>query len=168
MYGEAAMTDWMFQKWFAVFCAGDFSLDNAPQLVGQVVVDTNQTETLIENNQCYTTWKIADMLKISKSSDEIICTCSVMLITLMFGFHISWAKKNFLTVFPHAILYLKIMKMFCFKNKMKWAMSGRDHRASEMNHHQTCQRLVFIQGVVKMVGLEKSPLLWAPSRKPND
>ena len=82
------MTDRVFQKWFAMFRAGDFSLDNAPQLVGQVVVDTNQTETLIENNQCYTTWKLADMFKISKSSDEIICTSSVMLITLMFGFHI--------------------------------------------------------------------------------
>ena len=37
------MTDRVFQKWFAMFRAGDFSLDNAPQLVGQVVVDTNQT-----------------------------------------------------------------------------------------------------------------------------
>ena len=85
MYEEAAMTDQMCQKWFAMFCAGAFSLDNAPQLVRQVVVDTNQIETLIENNQCYTTWKIADMLKIYKSSVEIICTSSVMLITLMIG-----------------------------------------------------------------------------------
>ena len=33
-------------------------------------VDSNQIETLIENNQSYTTWEIADKLKISKSSTE--------------------------------------------------------------------------------------------------
>ena len=32
MYGEGAVTDQMCQKWFVKFCAGDFSLDNAPQL----------------------------------------------------------------------------------------------------------------------------------------
>ena len=32
MYAEGAVTDQMCQKWFVKFCAGDFSLDNAPQL----------------------------------------------------------------------------------------------------------------------------------------
>ena len=33
-------------------------------------LDSDQTETLIENNQCYTTRGIANILKISKSSIE--------------------------------------------------------------------------------------------------
>ena len=32
-----------------------------------VEVDSDEIETLIESNQCYTTWEIADILKISKS-----------------------------------------------------------------------------------------------------
>ena len=57
----------MCQKWFEKFCAGDFSLDDAPQLGRPVEVDSDQVETLIENNQCYTTKEIANILKISKS-----------------------------------------------------------------------------------------------------
>ena len=68
VYGEGAVTDRTCLKWFAKFRAGDFSLDNAPQLGRQVEVDSDQIETLIENNQCYTTREIADILKISKSS----------------------------------------------------------------------------------------------------
>ena len=64
------MTDKTCQKWFVKFCAGDFSLDDAPRSGGPVEVDSDQIETLIENNQCYTTWEIADILKISKSSIE--------------------------------------------------------------------------------------------------
>ena len=30
-YGEGAVTDQMYQKWFVKFHIGDFSLDNAPQ-----------------------------------------------------------------------------------------------------------------------------------------
>ena len=45
-------------------------LDNAPQLGRPVEVDSDQIKTLIENNQRYTTQEIADILKISKSSDE--------------------------------------------------------------------------------------------------
>ena len=40
VYGEAAVTDQMCQKWFAKFCAGDFSLDSAPQLDKPVEVDS--------------------------------------------------------------------------------------------------------------------------------
>ena len=53
VYGEGAVTDWTCQKWFAKFRAGDFSLDNAPQLDRPVEVDSDQIETLSENNQCY-------------------------------------------------------------------------------------------------------------------
>ena len=36
VYGEGAVTDQMCQKWFAKFCAGDFSLDDAPQSLDQL------------------------------------------------------------------------------------------------------------------------------------
>ena len=44
VYGEDAVTDWMCQKCFAKFCAGDFSLDIAPWPGRPVEVD--QIETL--------------------------------------------------------------------------------------------------------------------------
>ena len=61
------MTDGTCQEWFAKFGAGDFSLDDATQSGRPVKVDGDQIETLSENNQHYTMWKIADILKISKS-----------------------------------------------------------------------------------------------------
>ena len=67
VYGESAVTDRTCQKWLVKFCAGDFSLDDAPWSGRPVEVDSNQIETIIENNQHYTTWEIADILKISKS-----------------------------------------------------------------------------------------------------
>ena len=71
MYGEGAVTDEMCQKWFVKFCAGDFSLDDAPWLGRPVEVDSNQIEALIENNQCYTTQEISNMLKIHKINKVI-------------------------------------------------------------------------------------------------
>ena len=41
------------------FRAGDFSLDDAPRSGRPVEVDSNQIETLIENNQHYTMWETA-------------------------------------------------------------------------------------------------------------
>ena len=70
VYGEGAVTDRMCQKWFAKFHAGYFLLDNVPWSDRPAEVDSNQIETLIENNQRYTTWEIANILKISKSSTE--------------------------------------------------------------------------------------------------
>ena len=67
MYGEGAVTDQMCQKWSVKFHAGDFSLDDAPQPGRPVEVDSDQIETLIENNQCYTMWEVANILKTSKS-----------------------------------------------------------------------------------------------------
>ena len=63
--GEGDVTDWMCQKWFAKFRAGDFSLDDAPWSGRRVEVDSDQIET-IENHQRYPTWEIPSMLKISK------------------------------------------------------------------------------------------------------
>ena len=70
VYGEGAMTEQTCQKWFAKFRAWDFSLDDAPWSGRPVEVDSDQIETLIENNQRYTTREIADILKISKPSVE--------------------------------------------------------------------------------------------------
>ena len=67
---KKCVTDPKGQKWFAKFCAGDFSLDNAPWLGRAAEVDSDETEILTESNQCYTTQKITDILKISKSSAE--------------------------------------------------------------------------------------------------
>ena len=66
-YGEGAVTNETCQKWFVKFHAGDFSLDDAPQSGGPFEVDSDQIKTLIENNQYYATWEIADILKIPKS-----------------------------------------------------------------------------------------------------
>ena len=52
------------------FRAEDFSLDDAPQLGRPVEVDSDQIKKIAENNQCYTTWERADILKISKSNAE--------------------------------------------------------------------------------------------------
>ena len=67
MYREGAVTDGMGPKWFVKFCAGDFLLNNTPGWGRPFEVDSDQIETLIENNQCSTMWKLADILKISKS-----------------------------------------------------------------------------------------------------
>ena len=112
--GEGAVTDRTCQKWFAKFCAGDFSLDDAPQSDRPVEVDSNEMEIIIENNQCYTMQEIADILKISKSSIEN------HLHQLGYVHHFDvWvphklSEKTFLTIFPHAILYLNVMKVFRF------------------------------------------------------
>ena len=70
VYGEGAVTDQTCQKWFAKFHAGDFSMDDAPRSGRPAEVDSDQIETLTENNQCYTMQEIANILKISKSRVE--------------------------------------------------------------------------------------------------
>ena len=67
VYGAGGMIDQMCQKWFAKFCAGDFSLDNAPRSGRPPEVESDQIETLIENNQHFTMQEIADILKTPKS-----------------------------------------------------------------------------------------------------
>ena len=71
-YGRGAVTDQMCQKWFAKFGAGDFSLDDAPWWGRPLEVDSEQIKTLIENNQHYTTWERAGILKISKSKALLV------------------------------------------------------------------------------------------------
>ena len=71
VYGEDAMTNQMYQKQFVKFLAGDFSLDDAPWLGRPIEVDSDQIETLIENNQLSTSQEIADILKIPKINKVI-------------------------------------------------------------------------------------------------
>ena len=42
VYGESTVTDQTCQKWFVKFCAGDFSLDIAPQSGRPIELDTDQ------------------------------------------------------------------------------------------------------------------------------
>ena len=67
MYGEGAVTDWMWEKWFVKFRAGEFLQGHAPGSGRPVEVDSDQSQTLTENNQHYTMRERADILKISKS-----------------------------------------------------------------------------------------------------
>ena len=65
--GEGAMINRTCQKWFAKFHAADFLLDGAPWSGRPVEVNSDQTETLIENNKHYIMQEIHGILKISKS-----------------------------------------------------------------------------------------------------
>ena len=85
------------QKWFSKFHAGDFSLDDAPQSGRPVEVDSNQIETLIENNQCNTMRKIAaNVLKISKPIKLLVKMKDVSFIF--------WKKTHTFSVPPNTCL----------------------------------------------------------------
>ena len=62
VYGEDALTDRTCQRWLAKFCAGAFWQDDAPRSCRSVEVDSDQTETLIKNNECSNIWEIANIL----------------------------------------------------------------------------------------------------------
>ena len=70
-----------------------------------VEVDSDQIETIIENNQRYSMGEIPDILKISKSSAEnhLHQLGYVNYFDVWVPHKLS--KKNLLTIFPHAILY---------------------------------------------------------------
>ena len=55
----------MCQKWFAKFRARDFLLKDAPWSGRSV--DSDQIKTLIENNQCNTTWKTGEGMPMAGS-----------------------------------------------------------------------------------------------------
>ena len=147
-----------------------------PQSGRPVEVDSDQIETLIENNQHYTTQKIDDILKYPNQALKIIC------INLVNHFDVwvphKW-KKSFLTIFPHAVLYWNITKHPVFKTNFdgQWKVDTVQKYGVEENvgqvkwtitNHTKGQSSSKEGVVVYMVELERSPLLWAPSRKPND
>ena len=101
VYGECTVTDQTWQKWFAKFHAGDFSLDGAPQLGRPVEVDSDQIETLTENNQCYTMQETADILKTAKSIKLLVKMKGVSFIL--------WKKLNGLFGQPKCTLMTNVM-----------------------------------------------------------
>ena len=92
-------------------------LDNVLQSGRPVEVDSNQIDTLIENDQYYIMPEIADILKISKSIFENHFH------QLGYVNHFdAWVphkicRKKFLTAFAHELLYLNVMKGSVFKTK---------------------------------------------------
>ena len=66
------VSDQTCQKQSVKLYAGDSSLDDAPWSGRPVEINSNQIETLMENNQCYTMWEIANILKISKSTKLLV------------------------------------------------------------------------------------------------
>jgi len=55
------------RKWFARFKADNFNLEDQDARVGPPPGE-DQIKTLIENNPCYTTHKLAEMLNMLKST----------------------------------------------------------------------------------------------------
>ena len=113
---RGAVTDRMCRKWFVKFWAGNFLLDDAPWLGRPVEVDRDQIETLIENNQCYTTWEITNILKISESIKLLVKMKSVSFIL--------WKKLNRLVGQPNIctcgcpnyIVFHLMYRKFCLLN----------------------------------------------------
>ena len=88
IYGEGAATDRTCQKWFAKFSAGDFSLDDAPRSGSPIEVDSDQIEAL-RTIKVIPRGRQPTYSKYPNQVLKIICTSLVMLIALIFGFHIS-------------------------------------------------------------------------------
>ena len=111
---EGAVTDQICKKWFTKFCIRKSLLDDAPESGRSVEVDSNQIETLIENNQYYSMQKTADILKISKSNVE------KYLHQLGYFNHFDvWVppklNRKILASFLHVILYWNITECSIFK-----------------------------------------------------
>ena len=98
------------------FGAGDFLLDDAPQLGRPVEVDSGQIETLIENNQHYSMRGIADILKISKSIKLLVKIKNVSFIL--------WKKLN--RLFGQTIFLRSGPTYFENLVKMKYATNNLD------------------------------------------
>ena len=96
VYREGAVTERMCQKWFAKFRAGDFPLDDVLRMGRPVEVDSDQIETLIENDQCYTMRERAGILKVTKSMKLLVKMKNVSFIL--------WKKLNRLFGQPNKLL----------------------------------------------------------------
>ena len=55
-----------------VFCAGDLSLDDAPQSGRPAEVDSDQIQTVTDNHQHTAMQEMADVLKIPKSMKLLV------------------------------------------------------------------------------------------------
>ena len=123
-YGEGAVTDRTCQKWFLKFCAGDFSLDDAPQLSGPAEVDRDQIETLTENNQHYTMQKIADILKRSKSIKLLVKMKTLSFILWTYPIRTLWPtqyrERGFLKARQRKNAWLSVHKPYVWEDFQIW------------------------------------------------
>lgn len=87
---EKKYCDWLeyLQKLFGKFPVGYFSQDDDPGWDEPVVVDSDQTKKLTENNHRYSLWEKTDRTQNIQFKYWITCTSLVVSITLMYGFHI--------------------------------------------------------------------------------
>ena len=125
------------------FHAGNFSLDNASWLGTPVEVNTDQIEKLIENNQHYTTWEVADILKISKST-KLLVKMKNMSFTL-------WKKLSILFGQPNSIAYtaLNILVSVLSTLQCSWWSSQQSSEVGTM--------IVHILEIRALTGLSGSP-----------
>ena len=179
MYGDGAVTDRMCPQWFTKFHDGGFSLDDAPQSGRPVEVDSDQSEILTENNQRYTMRKTANILKTLRSRAENhlhplgyvhhfdVCVPHKLSGKNLLDHISAW---NSLLKHNENILFSKQIVMgnekWILHNNVECKRSwGSEWTTAGHTKHQSS----FEEGhVVYVVGLEGSPLLWAPSGKPND
>ena len=117
MYGEGSVTGGTCQKWCMKFHTGYLSLDDAPQSGRPVEVDSDQIETLNENNQCYTLWEIANTCKISKSIKLLVERKNMSFIL--------WKKKTYgLFGQPKTrLLFKPPSESYCYANLSKYTQS---------------------------------------------
>ncbi|KAF6099802.1 hypothetical protein HJG60_011534 [Phyllostomus discolor] len=132
-----------------------------------VEVDSDQINTLIENNQHSNKQEIANILKISKSSVEnyLYELGYVNCFDIWVPYKLS--EENLLHHVSTCDSLLKcngnvpFLKQIVMKSGYFTIMwNERDRGASEMSHHQPHQRPIFVKegDVVCVVGLEGSPL----------
>ena len=73
VYGEGAIAERTMRKWFARFKTGDFNLEDQERPGKSSTTDEDQIKTLIENDPCYTTCKLAEMLNVKIYQPRIFC-----------------------------------------------------------------------------------------------
>ena len=152
--------------------AGDFLLDDSSRLGRPVEVHSDQIETFIENSWCYTTWEIADILKIVRSSLEnrwhqlgyVNCFDVWVL-------H-KWKKPSWCcSLLEHSenVLFLKqtvtSSEKWILYNQVEWKRLWDKRVEVPPAKHQSSSKE---SDVVYMVGLESSSLIRTPSGEPND
>ena len=74
------------------FLCSHFNIEDGRKYATFWNIESDQTETLIENNECYSMWEIADVLKISKSIK--------LLVKMKNGSFILQEKKPIWTFWP--------------------------------------------------------------------
>ena len=176
---KGVVIDLTCQKCFVKFCAGDSSLCDALWLSRPVELDSDHTETLTENNQHYTMREIAGILKISKSSVEnhLHQFGYVYFSDVCVPHKLSGEKNtNFLDYTSICNFLLKHNERFLL---LKHIVTGNEkdttqscgtkeimQQAKWTTSNYTKGRSSSKEGdVVYMMGLDGSPLLWAPFQK---